>query len=123
MSTTNEGVSKPPLQVLASHTFRFAGLTFAMACGLVALLAVEAAVLWRMGIDYVPKTAVATAGVWDFAINDTGRWAVSRVVYLRNSGDESLQNEIVLHDMQQPDRAIQLGSVAHPRQLVFSAHS
>ncbi len=123
MSTTNEGVSKPPLQVLASHTYRFVGLTITMACGIAVLLAVEAAVLWRMGIAYIPKTGVATAGVWDFAIDDTGRWAVSRVVYLRNSVDESLQNEIVLHDMQQPDRAIQLGSVAHPRQLVFSAHS
>ncbi len=119
----SEDIAKPSLKLLARHAFRFTWLTFAMACGIAVLLAVEAFVLWRLGIDYVPKTGVATAGVWDFAINDTGRWAVSRIVYMRKSRDESLQNEIVLHDMRHPEHPIRLGTVSYPRQLVISAQS
>lgn len=119
----NEGSSRPSLPVLFKHTFRFFRLTCVMGCGIAVLLAVEAVVLWRLGVDYLPKTAVATAGVAGFAIDDTGRWAVSRIIYLRKSRDESLQNEIVLHDMQAPDRPIRLGEVIYPRHVVISSHS
>lgn len=119
----DEGTSGPPLRVLVRQALRFLGLTCVMGCGIAILLAVEAAVLWRLGIDYIPRTAVATAGVAGFAIDDSGRWAVSRIVYQRQSRDESLQNEIVLHDMRCPDRPIRLGEVVYPRHLVFSAQS
>jgi len=123
MSTMTDGIATPPWQVLTSHVFRFTWLTLAMGCGVAVLLAAEAVVLWQLGVNYVPKTGIATAGVWDFAIDANGRWAVSHVVYLRKSRDESLQSEIVLHDLQQPEHPIRFGAVSYPRQLVISARS
>ncbi len=111
------------LRAAANYVYRFASLTLAMCLGIVLLVVIEAAILWGLGVDYLPKMGIRSVGVSDFVIDDSGRWAVSRIVCLRNSGEEMLRSEVLLHDMQQPERPICLGVAGKPRQLAISPHA
>jgi WD40 repeat protein len=106
-----------------AHVCRLAQLTFVMLIGIGALVALEAMVLWGLGIQYAPRMSIR-AVVWnEFVIDDSGRWAASRISYHRESAAAVPQHSVLLHDMSRPNQPHYIAVSGYPQQLAIASRA